>query len=1434
MKEKFFLFLTIVFILSSCSGHKKIKTPETYTLKDVKILYVEVGDRYVKISWELPDDSHVKKIQVNRKENYSIDGVTDGVVVYNDDLTTSVYDRSVSNGVTYFYKIFTSDGKIFSKGVEISATPNPPPDITPPAEVYDTEITGGNGYIKIRWKNPSDSDFAGVLIVKREDSCPQSEEDGETTYSGKGTEVIDRDVENFHKYCYRIFTYDTSGNYSSGILLHGEPMDLIPPPEIPVFYAAAASQQVILSWINPDDPDFYTAEIFKDSVLIYNSSGTEEVYFDKSVSPATTYTYLIRSCDKYNNCTAGISKTVTTPTGKDLIPPSSVKNFQVSPYPPGNGLILRWQLPSDPDFAFVEVYVQENSCSTLSRGIKVYSGVSTGFTDFTCTGNCLNGDKYCYTIYSVDASLNYSSPVTGAGIPQDSVPPPPVTDLMANCNNSGYITTTWKNPDSKDLYGYKLFVINRNCLKNIYTPHELENSSSHRYPVIITPVTDHFTDENPPLPSDREHLCYAISAIDRYGNMSAAPATTVVVHDNIPPGKIRSLTAQPQPDGSIYFTWKYPSSPDVKGVKILRRTARGSDDDYFLPCSGSEIASVFYPDSQFLDQSIQGATGAYYNYTFCAYDEWQNYSIPYDIMVRSYDSQPPGKVENLVYIVDPNGKNVYISWDNPSDPDFAGVLLLRREDGYPVSPTDPFSEKLLNGEENDFTDFSVLPDHRYYYAIYSYDNNENYSDGVSFSVLVKDIQPPEDVKNIIFHDPITTNVITLSWKNPTDADFNGVTIIKNSSPPATRNDGKIIYRGKGEEITFYQPRGELNFYAFYTSDTSLNYSKGVTSAFAPAWITGVTGGSYGEDLSLTKYGKNIFILYYSSALSLGIILEKRTLKGDLILRKTLSKFASPEFLSIAHSNNYIWTLLGRSDRAEIYKISPDGTVMKKKAIEGQWKNGKLISCGSRVNLILSSGNSAGIVVKINEDFSSSSYQIPISPEFSALCYGNLITYTHIDDQIHLTTFYNGDITSEVVRNYGGYSPEITWEEETWRILFQSYSPFEFYTLSSSGYQGEITDEGWYPSFVSDSNFIFYNPDEGEIFYGKILTDSTYLIPIASIGVGFLKSFYSTSITGVIYSDINTYSLNLLTFSSIIENDKTLIKGNYFTYLKAVSTDAGDFLLLKDKMNNSYIFDVANNIYLPVTTSTEDISSAGGTLDELRIGANGNLFIVRYYPLTQTEEVLKLNITGDNGKICVSDKIMVIYDSGGSLYADSITFSTGITQSISQIPVAFNSYSLSCSAGKFYAGIINGGTGNYNLYLYDVSSGPALLWQKSLSTNFPFASIRNSETYIDVFVNDNGISWYRLDSTGQVVNSSTVSNGTIPALFNENNSMKYLTFKDLYFGDLYLGRFLNDRWYYGTVDTIGDTGNSPSVITGKNFVKIYYISDGAIYRALLPR
>lgn len=81
---------------------------------------------------------------------------------------------------------------------------------------------------------------------------------------------------------------------------------------------------------------------------------------------------------------------------------------------------------------------------------------------------------------------------------------------------------------------------------------------------------------------------------------------------------------------------------------------------------------------------------------------------------------------------EPADNQIIFEWNNPGEINFVRTVIVKKEGGYPTSPSD--GQTLYEGREKTFTDTNVQNGKTYYYALYSYNHEKIYSRGINVSL----------------------------------------------------------------------------------------------------------------------------------------------------------------------------------------------------------------------------------------------------------------------------------------------------------------------------------------------------------------------------------------------------------------------------------------------------------------------------------------------------------------------------------------------------------------------------------------------------------------------------------------------------------------------------------------------------------------------------
>jgi hypothetical protein len=154
-----------------------------------------------------------------------------------------------------------------------AGTPQLPPtvdDRTPPGDVTGVSVKVGNRIVRIRWKNPTATDFAYVEITR---SLPTPGAEPTTVYKGKGIQLVDRKVTNGISYRYVLLAFDQTGNASGGVAAAATPKRLLltAPPD-----GAKVKKPPKLVWIGK--ASFFNVQLYRGKTKVLSTWPTKSTY----------------------------------------------------------------------------------------------------------------------------------------------------------------------------------------------------------------------------------------------------------------------------------------------------------------------------------------------------------------------------------------------------------------------------------------------------------------------------------------------------------------------------------------------------------------------------------------------------------------------------------------------------------------------------------------------------------------------------------------------------------------------------------------------------------------------------------------------------------------------------------------------------------------------------------------------------------------------------------------------------------------------------------------------------------------------------------------------------------------------------------------------------------------------------------------------------
>ena len=359
-------------------------------------------------------------------------------------------------------------------------------DTIPPATVASFQAVAGDGQVRLSWVTPGDLDFAKTVIRYSTTGYPGTPVAGTAVENGFGG-VFEGDAamaDTFTHYgltndvthYYTAFAFDSSSNYSSGVIASAMPFDDDPPVAVAQFAAAGGDTTVTLRWTNPTDADFdhtlirYSTSDYPtgptdgqavengENGMFENASASVDSFVHTGLANGLTYYYVAFAGDEVPNYAAGMTALATP---DDEVAPGEVIAFSATGS--DTTVVLRWTNPADADFDHTLVrYSTVEYPSGPGDGTPVENGAEGEFENAPASADSFahagltNGTVYYYVAFAGDEVPNYSDIVGDMATPVDTVPPPSVDSFTALALADGTVKLRWTYPMDADVEGAKI------------------------------------------------------------------------------------------------------------------------------------------------------------------------------------------------------------------------------------------------------------------------------------------------------------------------------------------------------------------------------------------------------------------------------------------------------------------------------------------------------------------------------------------------------------------------------------------------------------------------------------------------------------------------------------------------------------------------------------------------------------------------------------------------------------------------------------------------------------------------------------------------------------------------------------------------------------------------------------------------------------------
>lgn len=194
-----------------------VATPsDTTPPQIIGVTVASIADTSVVVTWST-DEAATSQVEYGLTSTYGSSTTVASTLVVSHSQTVA----GLVPGTTYFYRVRSTDG---AGNTALSAqflfTTAISTDTTPPGDAVDFTAKPRNRMVALSWTDPSDADFAGVVVRYRTDGIyPVTETDGFSVgdfpgLPGESVKTNHTGLENKVTYYYSAFTYDAHGNYS--------------------------------------------------------------------------------------------------------------------------------------------------------------------------------------------------------------------------------------------------------------------------------------------------------------------------------------------------------------------------------------------------------------------------------------------------------------------------------------------------------------------------------------------------------------------------------------------------------------------------------------------------------------------------------------------------------------------------------------------------------------------------------------------------------------------------------------------------------------------------------------------------------------------------------------------------------------------------------------------------------------------------------------------------------------------------------------------------------------------------------------------------------------------------------------------------------------------------------------------------------------------
>jgi fibronectin type 3 domain-containing protein len=422
----------------------------------------------------------------------------------------------------------------------------------------------------------------------------------------------------------------------------------------------------------------------------------------------------------------------------DDLSPTTPQNLEVIDFPNAQGsLFISWDavlLNTDgslcTDLSHYSLYRNDSGSWVL------VANISLGIT-FYLDEDLMDGLLYNYSISASDEIPN-QSPLSNvvSNFPLDDLAPATPTGFIVNniIDSQESLNISWNANTESDLVYYTLY----------------SNKTGIWFPITSVLADTEFYIDNVSI-IDGIRYYYRLTASDEVPNESSSYAeANGVSYDNLAPATPTGFTVISLSDGNgLEISWDANLEPDLIGYTIFVSSNNITFDMEAIIPAGTE----YYTDLDLID-------GVTYYYMIIASDEVPNNS-PNSIIINEVpsDTEAPAPPTGLNTFTGPDALSVFLTWDQNTELDLKGYLVLRS-----MISGGSYTLIATLGKVTKYLDSGLSADTIYFYVIAAYDevpNNSTFSYEANFST--PDIVPPSAPTGLSITVIPQGNSLNITW-----------------------------------------------------------------------------------------------------------------------------------------------------------------------------------------------------------------------------------------------------------------------------------------------------------------------------------------------------------------------------------------------------------------------------------------------------------------------------------------------------------------------------------------------------------------------------------------------------------------------------------------------------------------------------------------------